>query len=109
MTATITTKPLFRRLAATLQAIRNCKDSGNHEWLVRHEAALKRLQDILPSGTAIDRDACTAAKLVLYAGYDGWNQHTIIVTPSFDGIDIRITGGDRSDIKDALTQLVDLE
>ena len=32
--------------------------------------------------------------------YDGWTEHKVIVTPSFAGIDLRITGRNRNDIKD---------
>ena len=48
-----------------------------------------------------------------HGGYDGWTEHLVIVTPEFDGINIRVTGRDRNGIKeyladlyhDALTQL----
>lgn len=33
-------------------------------------------------------------------GYDGWTTHQVIVTPSFDGINIEVTGDDRNDIID---------
>lgn len=34
--------------------------------------------------------------------YDGWTEHKITVTPTFDGMDIRISGKDRNGIKDYL-------
>jgi hypothetical protein len=35
--------------------------------------------------------------------YDGWTEHTVVVTPSLAfGINIRITGRNRNDIKDYL-------
>ena len=34
-----------------------------------------------------------------YGGYCGWSDYTITVTPSFDGINLRIVGGN-SDFKD---------
>jgi hypothetical protein len=34
--------------------------------------------------------------------YDGWTDHIVIVSPSFDGIDIKISGRNRNDIKDYL-------
>lgn len=33
-------------------------------------------------------------------GYDGWTEHRVIVTPTFQGFDIRVTGRDRNGIKD---------
>jgi hypothetical protein len=62
-------------------------------------------------GTELDRAACKPGKLVFTfsyhhmneAGmYDGWTEHTLIVTPSFDGIDLRITGRDRNQVKEYL-------
>jgi hypothetical protein len=36
--------------------------------------------------------------------YDGWTNHQIIVNPSFDGFDIRVTGRDRNGIKDRIAE-----
>lgn len=116
---TATTTKLYRAMAAKLSAIRNCKASGNAEWEHRHGEALSAMVELLPSGggidngTKLDVDACTETKIVLSCGfhhmndhgyYDGWTEHTIIVTPSFDGIDIRVTGRDRNQIKDYLAE-----
>jgi len=113
----VRTRPLYRELASVLLAIENCRRAGNNEWLDNHETTLKELADMLPSGSGIDcgtvleRDECTASKLVLIcefhhmndAGmYDGWTTHKIVVTPLFDGIDMKIGGRDRNDIKDYL-------
>lgn len=107
-------KPLYRELASTLQAIGNCRKAGNHEWLEKHETRLKQLCDLLPSGCGIDegtyleRDACKPDRLVFSLGfhhmndagfYDGWTEHVLTVRPSFDGIDIAISGRNRNDIK----------
>lgn len=63
------------------------------------------------SGTQIDRDKSNPGKIVLSTSYhhmdeggcyDGWTEHTVIVTPSFSGFDLRITGRNRNDIKDYL-------
>lgn len=35
-----------------------------------------------------------------HGGYDGWTEHKVIVTPLFQGFDIRVTGRDRDGIKD---------
>jgi hypothetical protein len=32
--------------------------------------------------------------------YDGWTQHSVIVTPTFEGFNIRVTGKNKNDIKD---------
>lgn len=62
----------------------------------------------------IDRDKTTGSKIVLTMSYhhmdeggyyDGWTDHTITITPSFDGIDIAIGGRNRNDIKDYLHEV----
>lgn len=114
---TATKRPLYREIASTLQAMSNCRRSGNQEWLERHEARLAELVDLLPSGsgidcgTKIDADSCKPGKLVFTFSfhhmnesgmYDGWTDHVLTVTPSFDGIDLRISGRDRDGIKEYL-------
>jgi hypothetical protein len=60
------------------------------------------------NGTTLDDDATRTDKLVFRTafhhmdesgGYDGWTEHTVIVTPAFGGFDIRVTGRNRNDIK----------
>lgn len=95
-------------------------DHGNTRWSIRWNDRLKRLVDALPSGsgwnhgTSIDHEHSTATKVVLYGSfhhmdengtYDGWTDHSIIVTPSFSWFDLRITGKNRNDIKDYLRDL----
>lgn len=130
---TQTQRPLYREIASILAAIENCRKAGNTEWLEKHSERLaKLLNDHLPSGSGIDNGtkldyaACRADKLVFTFGYhhmndcgmyDGWTEHTLTVTPSFDGIDIRITGRDKNGINEylyetyhyALTQLIGIE
>lgn len=70
-----------------------------------------------PSGSGIDcgttlcEDKCTPTRLVLACSfhhmndvgmYSGWTEHTITITPTFDGIDVRIGGRDRNGIKEYL-------
>jgi hypothetical protein len=39
--------------------------------------------------------------------YDGWTEHTVVVTPSFRGINLRISGRDRNQIKEYLYETYD--
>lgn len=39
--------------------------------------------------------------------YDGWTEHTVTVVPTFDGVDIRIGGRNRNDIKEYMHQTFD--
>jgi hypothetical protein len=108
---------IISTLSAAIEARKNCQQSGNAEWLDRWEERINQLVGMLPSGsgidsgTKIDLDKSHADKLVLYTAfhhmnevgyYDGWTEHTITVTPSFLGINLRISGRDRNQIKDYL-------
>lgn len=113
-------KPLYQHLASAIQARLNCQQANNAEWFPKWTARIKQLADLLPSGsginsgTKIDLDASHASKIVLYTAfhhmndtgyYDGWTEHTLVVTPAFDGINIRISGRNRNDIKDYLHEV----
>lgn len=115
-----TMRPLYRELASLLIAVENCRKAGNNEWLDKHETRIGELCSMLPSGsgidsgTILDRDRCSPGKLVFTLGfhhmndngmYDGWTEHILTVTPSFDGIDLRFTGRNRNDIKDYLHEV----
>lgn len=108
---------LYSELATAIQARRNCAEKRNSEWFDKWSERIEAIQEELPSGsgidsgTRIDLDASHAGKLVLHTDYhhmndggmyDGWTEHTITVTPSFSGIDLRISGRNRNDIKEYL-------
>jgi hypothetical protein len=113
------TIPLYAAIASLLSTIERCKKTGNDEWRDRHRDTLDTmLKEHLPSGSGIDRgsellfDECKSNKLVFSADfhhmndvgyYDGWSNHTVVVTPSLEhGAVLKITGRDRNDIKDYL-------
>lgn len=112
---------LYAEISSKLMAIDNCIKSQNWEWKERHEEVLAAIIDTAPSGSGIDNgiellvSESTPEKLVFScdfhhmndAGfYDGWTEHKVIITPSFYcGINIRITGRDRNDIKDYLADV----
>lgn len=109
---------LIEDIASTIDAYHNCVKSGNALWEGKH---LERLEQIarnelpsgsgIDSGTAIDIERSSGNKIILTAGfhhmdengyYDGWTEHEVIVTPAFDGINLKITGRNRNEIKDYL-------
>lgn len=112
---------VYKLIASTMQAYKNCIESNNTLWRDRHRELLDLIQrDILPSGSGVDCgcklnfDKSTAMRIVIDfsyhhmndAGmYDGWTEHQLTVTPSFQGIDLRISGKDRDNIKDYLYDL----
>lgn len=111
-------RPLYARLHSAFVAMKNCERMNNVEWLQRHGETIKGLvDDHMPSGsgwdcgTTYDLAEWSESKLVFRGSfhhmndggyYDGWTDHTITVLPSFDGIDIAISGRERNDIKDYL-------
>jgi hypothetical protein len=108
---------VYKRLASLIEARSNCIQSGNTEWRDKHEERAEQItKNHLPSGsgfdagTTLDLGASTAERLVFRTSfhhmngdgyYDGWSDHTVIVTPSlaFD-YTLRITGRDRDDWKE---------
>ncbi len=112
-------KEFYRKIAHLVQARINCDtfNPRNVEWFDKHEARLNELvAEFLPhgsgfdNGTTLDLDKSTSEKLIFYTsfhhmdengGYDGWTDHSIIVTASLVyGFNLRVTGRDRNDIKD---------
>lgn len=106
-------KTLARAIACSLQAMRNCNDSGNTELEIKHGDRLHHYETLLPSGagfdsgTTINLDQSTEEEIVLDTAfhhmtegmyvinrdksteeetegmYDGWTEHVVTVRPSF--------------------------
>lgn len=116
----MTPRTLAHHIASTIQARKNCQASGNTEWHDKHYDTLRWIErNLLPSGsgidcgTKIDEDSSRSEKVVLTLSfhhmdengyYAGWSDYKCIVTPSFSGIDCRIVGKDKNDIKDYLCE-----
>lgn len=124
-------EPLYRVIAGAIGAAKRCQtrafdgdNPGVRHWtevFESHESRLESIaRELLPSGsgidsgTAIDREKSTENRIVLGTSfhhmtdgmYDGWTEHEIIVTPSLvNSIDVRVTGRNRNDIKDYLSDL----
>jgi len=111
---------LYQQLASLVQTRLNCIESKNDEWFDKHEERIEALvKNHMPSGsgfdsgTALDLGASDPDRLVFrtsfhhmdgYGMYDGWTEHDIIVTGSLAfGFSLRITGRDRDQIKDYIT------
>lgn len=107
-------------IAQLIEARDNCRKSGNTEWEMKHATTLSQIVAAdMPSGSGWDNGtsleaSSTPTKLVFSGSYhhmndggyyDGWTDHSIIVTPRFHGVDIRVTGWDRNQIKDYLAEL----
>lgn len=116
------TKQLFQRIASAMQARENCQQSGNIEWFGRHGQTIMALvENYMPSGSGFDNgvifdfDESKTDRLVFNTAfhhmddggmYDGWTDHSVIVTPSLAfGFNLRITGRDRNEIKDYIAEV----
>jgi hypothetical protein len=115
------TRKLYQRLHSAFIAICNCERSSNVEWQQKHGVTIQQLvANHMPSGsgwdcgTNYDLSEWSADKMVFHGSYhhmndggyyDGWTEHTIIVRPSFDGIELKISGRDRNEIKDYLHEV----
>lgn len=108
---------LYQTIASKFVAIENCRKSDTiNEWESRHAESIESLvRDHMPSGsgfdcgTKFDFDASRPDRLVFTTSfhhmddsgsYDGWTDHSVIVTPSLaSGFNLRITGRDKRLIK----------
>jgi len=64
------------------------------------------------AGTRLDRVKSLPDKIVLgtsfhhmdqHGGYCGWTEHDVVITPSFIGAQIKVTGRDKRQIKDYIS------
>jgi len=115
-------KRTYAALASAIQARQNCIASHNTEWEDRWGNLIASIMDDAPNGSGFDSGtelidlSTTATKLVFTTAfhhmdengmYDGWTEHTVTVTPAFDGIDIRVSGRNRNDIKEYIAECFD--
>ncbi len=116
-------RALYKVLSHLVQARANCLEhpTTHGEWAQKHEARIKALvHEHMPSGSGVDNGTkldpdSTPERLVFTFSYhhmndigmyDGWTEHTCIVTPSLaSGIHLRITGRDRNDTKEYLYEI----
>jgi hypothetical protein len=108
-------------LASTLEAWENCRKNDKREWAYNHDDTLKTLCQVhLPSGSGFNigttfvRSSSSSTKLVFNAPfhhmdengcYDGWTEHVVTVRPTFTGLDIKVSGKNRNDIKDYIHEV----
>ena len=112
---------VYQAIARKLDAMLTCHKTGNEEWYDKHNQAILAIMASAPSGSGIDSatefsfNASTPKRLVFLADYhhmaesgmyDGWTEHEVIVTASLMfGFDLRVTGRNRDQIKDYLSEI----
>lgn len=117
---------LVEVIADLLQAMRNCESpyqTDSESWYVAHERRLHAyVKNHMPSGSGFDAgtqiliNQCNPGKIVFHTSfhhmndagfYDGWTEHDVIVTPTFNGVDVKITGPNKNDVKDYIGDIFD--
>lgn len=112
------TKTLAAWIAETSDWAERAENNLNAEWGPIARARLEQLVNMLPSGSGIDSgtklESASASRIVLTAGfhhmndcgmYDGWTEHRITIRPTFAGLELTISGRNRSDIEDYLHEI----
>ena len=111
-------RPNYERLASSIDAFNTCVKHKNEFGKDLHESNIDVIMKSAPSGSGIDLgtrfdwDNSNRDLLILNAdfhhmdeqgGYDGWTEHTIRVRASLlFGIEIRVTGINKNNIKEYL-------
>lgn len=115
------TAVFYSKLANLFVAHENCVKLGNKEWEITHREKLEEfIKNYLPHGSGFDSgtkflwDESNRNKLVFSADfhhmneggyYDGWTEHKVIITPDLlFGYNIKVTGRNRNDIKEYISQ-----
>lgn len=104
-------------------ALKRSVESGNPEWVTRWQTRIAKLIELIPSGSGIDRGprkrsdveiSSTAIRFEIGyhhmnegGFYDGWTEHTITIRPAFEGVDVRVSGPNRNEVKDHLHEAME--
>ena len=114
------TQTVSQALALAVVALENCREHDNAEGEARWEQRIVDIMQAAPSGGGIDsgtqflESESMALKLLFRVWfhhvdengyYDGWTEHRVTVRPTFNGIDIKVSGRNRYDIKEYLTEV----
>ena len=109
----------FEGLARILDAKRSCIESGNQAWEETWDKRIDEYMASAPSGSGWDEGTrlgeWNGRTIVFFGsfhhmdeggGYDGWTEHIIRVNPSLAcGFDLTISGRNRNDIKEYLSEM----
>ena len=112
------TKTLAAWIAETSDWAERAENNLNAQWGPIARTRLDQLVRMLPHGSGIDRGtkliSASASRIVLECGfhhmdehgyYDGWTEHRITIRPTFDSLDIHVSGRNRNDIKEYLHEV----
>lgn len=109
----------FVGLARVIDAKRSCIESGDQVWEDTWDTRIDEYMASAPSGSGWDEGTklgeWNGRTIVFFGsfhhmdeggGYDGWTEHIIRVKPSLaNGFDLTISGRNRNDIKEYLSEM----
>ncbi len=115
-------KTLASAIASHSTALENAKASNNSIWVDKHEDCISQLvRDFLPSGSGFDAgvelESANDSKLTFKTSfhhlnengfYDGWTEHKVSVSATFSGLDIKVSGRNRNEIKDYIAETFEI-
>lgn len=112
---------VYQKLAFSIAAYNSFPKDSQSEWKEKHLDTIYSIEESLPHGSGINKGTkvmilpeSKGEKITLYVEfhhmdengfYCGWTEHNVIVTPSFSGFNIRITGRNFNQIKDYLSDV----
>lgn len=103
-------------------ALLNSVENGNPEWVTRWQTRIAKLVEVIPRGSGIDRaprkrsDIEVMPSVIRFeigyhheddGGFYGWTDHVITIRPAFDGLDVRVSGRNRRNVKDYLHEAME--
>jgi len=103
---------------------KNCQwhKTVNDNFIDECEDNIEKLQNFLPSGSGIDsgckidiENSGNKKVIITFSFhhlnengyYDGWTDHKLTAIPTFNGIELKISGKDKNQVKDYLYELFD--
>lgn len=114
---------LYQWIARMLESLEKNESRGS-DLIISNRCtdALNELEKFLPSGSGFNSKCqivadSTSKRIVIKAdfqhmcehGYTGWTDHMVIVTPSLVyGMQIRVTGKDKNEIKDYIAETMEI-
>jgi len=107
---------IYRALAVSIEARKNCIEKNNTEWQEKHEDNIDNTIDTAPSGSGFDNgteiilEKCSRKQLVFSTAfhhmnengyYTNWTEHTITIKPDLlFGFTIHVSGKNQNQIKE---------
>ena len=104
---------MYQKLSTALTARDNCIDSKNLKWEETWTNKINAIMKLAPDGSGFDAgteiEKFDRNKIVFSTSYHhmnnlgyytGWTEHTIVISPDWQGIHLKVTGRNTNNIKE---------